>query len=249
MNKALLSVLLLSTIFVGCPRQRLGPEPPASAVESLRRGLDELEANRYKAAIEAFTFTIFNYPGSNQAADAQYWLAETYFRKRDYNQAQTEFDFYLKNFPNAQYREAAMFRLAEACFRSAPAATRDQSRTIKAGNILREFMEDYPESQFAASAESLAAAIEQRLAARELSAARLYFRAGEYRSALVYYDYLETGHPKMKWDARDRLQYGIALAAAGDTVRAQAVLRPLADGDCEEQYRRSARRQLELLSR
>ena len=78
------------------------------------------KARQFQKAEDEFTYLIFNFPGSSQAADAQFYLADCYFESKEYEQAESEFDFYLKNFPNGRFQEEATFKRALAALRRAP---------------------------------------------------------------------------------------------------------------------------------
>jgi outer membrane protein assembly factor BamD len=240
-----LALAALGLVFAGCPKRgEIKLPPPADANEAIDRAAGLLAQKKYKQAAESFTFVIFNYPGSRQASDAQFWLAETYYESGDFDQAQTEFDFYLKNFPNGRFEEEATYKLGESYFKSSPPAVRDQTKAQKARQVIREFVDDYPASPLVPAAESLAAAIEERLAAKELNAARLYFKAGEYRSALTYYEYLASTRPDMSWTGFDRYQYGVAQAETGDTAAARVTFEAMLTGPYEQKYQDLARARL-----
>ena len=234
--------LLAALLFVssGCPK-RTQVSPVTDPAQGLQEALSDLDAKRYSSAQERLTFVIFNYPGSEQASDAQYYLAESYLQSGDYQQAETEFDFYLKSFPNGRFQEQATYKLALSYLRSAPGHTRDQTQAVKADELVDRFLDSYPESSLRPRAESLRADIEQRLALKEFDAARLYFKSGEYKSALVYYRYVLDHHPDARWTGRDRLQLGIAYLETGSIDKAREVLDAVATGDYEPSIKQQAR--------
>jgi outer membrane protein assembly factor BamD len=221
-------LLLLAT--AGCPKRVQLPPVPQDAQQAIDQATASLEAKRYHQAEDQFTFIIFNFPGSRQASDAQYYLAETYFQSKDYMQAQDEFDFYLKSFPNGRFQEEATYKLAVSYLRSAPSHVRDQARALKAREVIDQFLETYPDSPLRPDAERLLGDIAERLALREFDAARIYYTSGEYKSALVYYKYINDTYPAERWPGMERYRFGISLLETADTTRAREVLSQLAAG-------------------
>ncbi|MFO7675006.1 MAG: outer membrane protein assembly factor BamD [bacterium] len=232
---AALAVALLA----GCPK-RAAVKPPATARAALDSALARVEANDYARAEEAMTWVIFNFPGSREAADAQYWLAETHFRRRDYSQAQTEFEFYIKSFPNGRYAEDANYKLGLSWLRSAPAGARDQAPVLKARELLSDFIQLYPDSPLRPEAEQALAEIERHQTGRDFDVAGLYFRAGEYRSALVYYRYIAGSLPVERWEPVERLRYATCLAENGAAAEARPLLESLLAGGCPARLREQA---------
>ena len=225
----------------GCPKRAELPPVPQDAQQAIDQAMGNMEAKRYRQAEDQLTFIIFNFPGSHQASDAQYYLAETYFRSQDYLQAQDEFDFYLKSFPNGRFQEEATYELAVSYLRSAPGPVRDQTRSLKAREIVDQFLETYPDSPLRPEAESLRGEIGERLALREFDAARIYYTSGEYKSALVYYNYVNDSFPAKRWPGVERYRFAACLLETGDTTRARAVLSELVTGDCEPAVKKLAR--------
>jgi outer membrane protein assembly factor BamD len=239
-----LALILLVLAAAGCPkRQQVAPRP-RDAEQALDQAVGELEAKRYRQAADQLTFIIFNFPGSRQASDAQYYLAETYFRSHDYIQAQSEFEFYLKSFPNGRFQEEATFKLAASYLKSAPSHVRDQTQALRAREILDRFLEDYPDSPHHAEAERLRADVAERLALREFDAARLYYASGEYKSALVYYAYISDTYPAERWPGMERYRFAICLLETADSTEARAVLSEIVTGEYEPAVKNLARQAL-----
>ena len=236
-----LTFVVLALTAAGCPKRQQVAAPPQDAQQAIAQATADLEAKRYRQAEDRFTFIIFNFPGSRQASDAQYYLADAYFQSKDYLQAQNEFDFYLKSFPNGRFQEEAAYKLAVSYLKSAPGHVRDQSRALKAREIIDQFLETYPDSRFRAEAEQLRGDIGERLALREFDAARLYYTSGEYKSALVYYNYVNDSHPAARWPGMERYRFAVCLLETADTAKARAVLSELVTGEYEPAVKDLAR--------
>jgi len=238
--RRLVFVLLVLAV-AGCPKRVQVPPVPQDAQQAIDQATANLEAKRYRQAEDQFTFIIFNFPGSRQASDAQYYLAETYFRSKDYLQAQDEFDFYLKSFPNGRFQEEATYELAVSYLRSAPSHVRDQARALKAQEIVDQFLETYPESPLRPEAEKLLGDIAERLALREFDAARIYYTSGEYKSALIYYDYVNDTYPAERWPGMERYRFAVSLLETADTTKAREVLSELVTGSYEPAVKKLSR--------
>jgi outer membrane protein assembly factor BamD (BamD/ComL family) len=89
--------------------------------------------------------------------------------------------------------------------------------------------------------------VDVRLALKELDAARLYSRSGEYRSALVYYQFILDKYPQMTWTGPDRLQLGICYAGTGAPDKARAVFDGIIAGDYTPKTKELARARLSRL--
>lgn len=231
----------------GCSpkRKTIKPLPVVgNAQEAFDQALKDKMAKRFSKAIDGFTYIIFNFPGSILAGDAQFQLADCYFEKRDYEQAQTEFDFYLKNFPNGRYQEEASFKLALAAFRSAPGPQKDQTKVLLAKELLENFLRDYPLSQFRSQVEEVLAKIDFRLAQREFEAARLYFRAGELKSALVYYEFIKERYPDINWLEIDRFRLAVCYAETGQREKARPLFEEIVNNSSSIRLKQAAQRYL-----
>lgn len=239
-----LALVLLVLAVAGCPKRQQVAPAPRDAQLALDQAVGELEAKRHRQAADQLTFIIFNFPGSRQASDAQYYLAETYFRGQDYFQAQSEFEFYLKSFPNGRFQEEAAYKLAASYLKSAPSRVRDQTRALRAREAIDRFLEDYPESPFRADAEQLRLEVAERLALREFDAARLYYTSGEYKSALVYYQYVDDTYPAARWPGMERYRFAVCLIETADSTQARAILSELVTGEYDPAVRDLAREAL-----
>ena len=237
------SILLAA---VGCPK-RVEVKRPDTAGAALDSARAYLGAKRYDRAEDALTYVIFNFPGSRQASDAQYYLAESYYLQKDYTQAQTEYDFYIKSFPNGRFQEEATWRLGLAYFKSAPAGVRDQSRTLQAREMLTDFLLLYPESELLPRVQLTLDEIELRLTGRDFSVARLYHKGGEFRAALVYYEHIAADFEVERWEPIDRFRLAVCYAETGQTDDARNLLAELLRGDCEPELKRKARDRLARL--
>lgn len=110
---------------------------PFEAQEEYRTAWQALSNQQYDKAIQQFrTFQRKN-PTSEMADDAQYWIGESYFTRRDYNRAILEFNDVLK------YRKGD--KVAAALLRQSQAFVEIGDKT-DARLILQKLVNDYPNS-------------------------------------------------------------------------------------------------------
>ncbi|MGE0825134.1 MAG: tol-pal system protein YbgF [Candidatus Binatia bacterium] len=120
----------------------LAKEPP-QVQEEYRLAWNALHDQQYDKAIQQFRTFQRNNPSSELADDAQYWIGESYFNRRDYNRAILEFNDVLK------YRKGD--KVPTALLRQAQAFVEIGDKT-DARLILQKLVNDYPNSEQAKEA-------------------------------------------------------------------------------------------------
>ena len=73
--------------------------PSGNAQEGYAAAFELLQARRYEDAARAFRQFVQDFPDSDLAANAQYWLAETLYVRQQFDAALTEFEKVLELYP------------------------------------------------------------------------------------------------------------------------------------------------------
>jgi tol-pal system protein YbgF len=136
-----------------------GSQPPAKIVVVNKgsagdRGSVEQDAymkafglfstNDYHGAIEAFETFIRNYPRSEYAGNAQYWIGECYYTQRDFSRALDAFTRVIGTYPNGKKVPDAMLKVGFSLI--------SLNQHDKARAALESLVEKYPKSQAAVKA-------------------------------------------------------------------------------------------------
>jgi tol-pal system protein YbgF len=122
-------------------------EVPATPDAIYMKGLDAFKAGDMPAAREIFTKFLEQYPKHDLAANAHYWVGETYYSEKSYEQAILAFQEVIKNFPTKDKVPAAMLKQAMA-FNAI-----NDAKSAK--YVLKKLEETYPKSDEAAKAKEL----------------------------------------------------------------------------------------------
>jgi tol-pal system protein YbgF len=85
--------------------------PVSDERAAYQKAFDMLKEGRYKMANTAFKDFIDQYPQSSYAGNAQYWLGESNYVTRQFEQAVTEFSAVLKKYPSSNKVPDAMLKL------------------------------------------------------------------------------------------------------------------------------------------
>ena len=93
---------------------------------------------QYSLAIMGFKEYLRIYPKGRQVAEAQYWLAESFFSQEDFKSAVEEFDRLVKNYPRSQWVAPALYKKALGLVK--------EDRFSEAILILDEIIKRFPKS-------------------------------------------------------------------------------------------------------
>ena len=162
-------------------------------------GKKALEKKRYPQAVEKFQQLVGSYPGSPLVADAQYYLAEAYFRSADYVNAVFEYQRLVDSYPSSEWVDEAQFQIAESYFHQRRRPELDQKETNDALVHFRLFIDDNPQSPLVEQARKRIDECRAQLAHKLFLGGQLYQRQGHLEAAITLYQKLLQDFPDTPW--------------------------------------------------
>jgi len=235
----------LSVLLSGCPKkQEVQPAVPPSAQDLFDAGVKDLNDKKYDKAIDVFQRLTLEYATTRYAADAQFYLAETYFASKDYEQAASEYEFLTTNYATSPFFEEASYKTALCYFRKAPKAALDLSDLQHAQDLLGLFRERFAGSKFMPDVEKLDSQIVSRFARKEFDAGMLYAKAGEYVSARAYFEHVLEQYPKSSTIDDVQFQLAICYENTGEKDKARQLYTDLGSKSSDAKLKDRAARRL-----
>lgn len=201
-------------------------------------GKKALEKKRYLEAVEKFQQLVGSYPGSTLVAEAQYLLAEAYFRNADYVNATFEYQRLADSYPSSQWVDEAQFQIAESYYRQRRRPELDQKETSDALVHFRLFIDDNPQSPLVEQARQRIDDCRSLLAHKLFLSGQLYQRQDHLDAATALYQKLLQDFPDTPW-------YWEALAELGEIAAEKKDL-SLARARWEEVLRESQDEKLKV---
>lgn len=135
---------------------------------------------KYAWAAQTLEEILPYFRGSSEMEPALYLKAQSYYKMKDYQQAQLAFKQYYTDFPNGEYTELARFYSGYGLAQDIPDPRLDQSKTISAMHELQQFIDFYPQSEKAEEAKQLLFTLQENLALKEVLNAKLHYDLGNY---------------------------------------------------------------------
>lgn len=109
-----------------------------------QQGLDALRAGETARARESFGKFLDQYPKHKLAANTHYWMGETYYTEKNFEQAILEFQEVIKNFPTSDKVPGAMLKQGMAF--------KELGDSKSALYIYKKLTEEFPKSEEAKTA-------------------------------------------------------------------------------------------------
>lgn len=122
------------------------PAPTPAERDAYQKAFDLLRELRYEQAIDAFRAFLKKYPDGRYASSAQYWLAESYYARRDFSKAVSEYQTLRSRYPDNTKSPEALLKIGY-CY--SVLKKKDEARSA-----FEELVKLYPQSPEAQQAEA-----------------------------------------------------------------------------------------------
>ncbi|MCL2596995.1 MAG: outer membrane protein assembly factor BamD [Paludibacter sp.] len=109
-----------------------------------------------------------------------YYIAQSYFKQKDYYTASEYFKTYMRSYPKGEYAPEMKFLIGKCYYLDSPDARLDQTNTNKGIEAIQDYIEMYPEDVNVSEAERMLDELNDKLAYKELLNAKLYYNLGNY---------------------------------------------------------------------
>ncbi len=187
-NRTIYILLILASIgiMISCAGKK--PIDKLSLEERYKRGHEFLDNKKYYNAQQEFQIIVLSGSHTELGDDAQYYLAESYFKNKEYILAIAEYERLTRKMKYSTYVEKCRWRICQAYVAESPNYYHDQSNTVKALQKLQEFIEEYPDSEYRSEANNTVKELRNKLAEKILKSAVLYIKLHAYDSAVVAYE-------------------------------------------------------------
>lgn len=138
------------------------------------------EDKKYSRSIALLEDLVPYMKGTADAEESLYLLGQSYYNSKDYLSSTQMFTTYYNTYPNGEYAEPALYYAAYGMYLDSPEAALDQTKTYKAISEFQRYIELYPQTERADQAKQYLFELQEKLAYKELLAAKLYLRMGNY---------------------------------------------------------------------
>ena len=148
--------------------------------EKYQKALTYFNDKQYAKAQTLLDEVTSYYKGTDRSQDVLIYLSRCYMGQKDYISASEYYQAYIRNYPKGRYIIEARFQVGHCYYLDAPDARLDQTDTKKAIDFFAQFVEFYPESQYAEQAYQEMNELYDKLAYKEYLNAKLYYNLGTY---------------------------------------------------------------------
>lgn len=162
------------------------------------------EDKKYTQAYTILGDLITPLRGGPKGEEALFLLAMSYFESKDYLNSGVYFKTYYTRYPRGKYAELARYYSAYGYYLDSPDPQLDQSATIKAIEEFQGFLDYFPNSDRATTAQNAIFEMQDKLTLKELQNAQLYYNLGNflgnnYQSAIIVAQNALKNYPYSKY--------------------------------------------------
>ncbi|MBN2568285.1 MAG: outer membrane protein assembly factor BamD [Deltaproteobacteria bacterium] len=200
LTRIFISIILVLTV-TGCGLfGRDGSMQRATPGGLFQQGYEDYQDGKYKKAIESFQRLKEEYPLSQYAILAEIGIADSFFSKGDYMEAEVAYGDFMDFHPTNENLPYVMYQLGMSHYKQVLSIDRDQTEVRKARDAFERLITRFPSTKFAFIAEQRLRDCQKRLAEHEFYVGKFYFDQGEYQAALRRFQLLESDYAGLGLD-------------------------------------------------
>lgn len=162
-------------------------------------------AKKYHQAQQLYEELYPVFKGTDKFEELYYKDAYCFYYLKNYRDAENFFKGFLEVFPNSSKAEEVDFMHALCFFKQVAKVDLDQTNTSKSIGVMQTFINTHPGSPRIAEATAIIDKCRERLEIKELRAADLYYKVGQFRAAAISYGSLLNSYPESKSGDRYKL--------------------------------------------
>lgn len=191
-------LLLLSLGFISCSeyQKTLSGEDVTRKYEVAEKMYN---AEKYNKAVRLFEQIAPGFRGKPESENMYFMYADASYKMEQYAMAAHLFERFITNYPRSQRAEQAWLLMGKSYAELSPKYSKDQVDTYKAIEKLQEFINLYPDSQYAPEANSIITQMQQKIEKKFFEIAKQYNTiAGytrDYNAAIVALDNFLIDYP------------------------------------------------------
>lgn len=170
------------------------------------KGKAAYDKKKWDKAIENFSLVVLNSPGGELTDDAQYYLGECNFNKKEYLLAISEYQRLTERYTYSPLVENAYYKIALSYYRLAPKYQLEQENSLKALQNFQDFIDAFPNSKYQKDSEEKIQEIRNRLARKLFESGRLYRKMQIWDSAIIYFDKMLEDYYDSEWVTEAKIE-------------------------------------------
>ncbi|WP_100612302.1 outer membrane protein assembly factor BamD [Confluentibacter lentus] len=171
--KHLLYILILFLVLSSCSEYQKALKSEDIAVK-FQMGDSLYSQGKYEKANKLFAQIVPSYRGKPQAEKLMYLYSNTFYKMRDYHTSAYQFERFVASYPTSEKVEETAFLSAKSYYMLSPEYSKDQTETKNAIEKLQNFLNMYPESEYAAEANKLFKELDFKLEKKAYEIAKQY---------------------------------------------------------------------------
>jgi outer membrane protein assembly factor BamD len=193
--KNLLAWLLILGVSSSCVLQKT-----STGLAKYQQAVLCYEAGNYNEALRFFEEATPLIRGKKEEASAYFYRAHCSFYQRKYVPSSDRFEYFYKTFPRDHRVEEAMYMRGHALYSNSPDVKLDQAYTQEAAEVLRNYLNAYPQGVYVNKANVQLRELNGKLTLKAFNSAKLYHQLTHYRAAVITLENFQKDFPDSSYN-------------------------------------------------
>lgn len=194
--KSILTLCLIALLAFSTGCSLLFPERGDQLASELASdGIDEFKNGNYKKSIEYFEKLRDWYPFDKFAILAELKIADAHYKLQEYDEAIHAYEMFENLHPRNEAIPYVIYQIGLCHFERIDTIDRDQTAAQEAMSVFKRLIKQFPEDDYALSAQQKIDQCLKSLAGHELYVGIFYYKSKHYKAALNRFNTVISDYP------------------------------------------------------